>query len=65
MSMMASQILLFVDLTKTQKPKYVQNERFFLRIKKSLYTLFKDYFIAKNIFLAKASFNIKPWKPIT
>ena len=38
-SMMMSQILKFVDFTKTQKSTYVENETlFFLRIKKINYT---------------------------
>ena len=36
--MMTTQILKFVDFTKTQKPKYLQNKLFFLQIKKSLIT---------------------------
>ena len=36
MSMMTSQSLKFVDFTKIQKPRYPENETFFLRIKNSL-----------------------------
>ena len=32
--MMTSQVLQFVDFTKTQKSKYLENETFFLQIKK-------------------------------
>ena len=32
--MMMSQTLLFMDITKTQKSKYLENETFFLQIKK-------------------------------
>ena len=32
--MMTSQILQFVDFTKTQKSKYLENKTFFLQIKK-------------------------------
>ena len=32
--MMATQILKFVDFTKTQKSSYLENETFFLQIKK-------------------------------
>ena len=34
MPMMMSQILKSVDFTKTQKSRYVENETFFLQIKK-------------------------------
>ena len=34
MSMMTSQILKFVDFTKTQKSRYLKNETFLLQIKK-------------------------------
>ena len=34
MSIMTSQILKFVDFTKTQKSRYLENKTFFLRIKK-------------------------------
>ena len=33
MPMMTSQILKSVDFTKTQKPRYLKNETFFLQIK--------------------------------
>ena len=38
MSMMTSQILKFVDFTKTQKSRYLGNETIFVHIKKSLIT---------------------------
>ena len=50
--MMTSQILLFVDFTKTQKSKYLKNETlFFLQIKELINytlrtTLWKKYFCA-------------------
>ena len=34
MSMIKSQILKFVDLRKTQKSRFLENETFFFRIKK-------------------------------
>ena len=34
MPMMTSQILKSLDLTKTQKPRYVENKTFFLQIRK-------------------------------
>ena len=38
MPMMTSQILKYVDFTKTQKFRYLENETFFLQTKKSLIT---------------------------
>ena len=38
MSMMMSQILKFVDFSKTQKSRYLENETFFLAVKNSLIT---------------------------
>ena len=35
MSMMASQILKYVDFTKTQKSRYLENETFFFQIENS------------------------------
>ena len=51
MPMMTSQILKFVDFTKTQKSRYLKNETlFFLHIKNIInYTHIKGYFIAKNV----------------
>ena len=37
MSMMMPQILKYVDFTKTQKSRYLENETFFLGIKKFIY----------------------------
>ena len=52
MSMMKSQILKFVDFTKTQKSRYLENETlFFLQIKKFILHI-KGYFI----FMAKKYF---------
>ena len=47
MSMMTSQILNFVDFTKTQKPRYLETD---LHI--------KDYFMAKNTFVAQVTFKL-------
>ena len=55
--MMTSQILQFMDFTKTQKSKYLQNEIFILQIKKSHYLHIKDYVMAKNTFVAEVTFN--------
>ena len=56
MTMMASQILKSVD--KTQKSRYLENETlFYLQIKKFInYT--SRYFIAKNSFVAEATFKL-------
>ena len=46
----------FVDSTKTQKSRYLEDEpSFSLQIKKAY---FKVYFIEKNIFIAKVTFNV-------
>ena len=50
MSMMTPQILESVYFTKTQKYRYLKNETlFFLHI--------KDYFMAKNSFVAEVTFH--------
>ena len=36
MHMMMSQILKLMDFTKTQKSRYLQNEKFFFQMKKSI-----------------------------
>ena len=45
--MMMSQILKFVDFTKTQKSRYLKNQTFFLQIKKIHRLQIKGYFMAK------------------
>ena len=58
MSMMMPQILQFLDITKTQKSKYLENETsFFLQIKKIHLLHIKGYFMAKYIFVAEVTFN--------
>ena len=48
--MMASQISTFVDFTKTQKSRYLENETlFFLQIKNSLIT-HQELFYGKKYF---------------
>ena len=61
MSMMTSQILRFVDFTKTQKSRYLESKTFFLQIKNSLITHqhIKDYFMTKNTFLVEVTFKVK------
>ena len=54
--MMTSQILKCVDFTKTQKSRYLENETFFLKIKKSLNT-HQGLLIAKNNSVAEVTFN--------
>ena len=55
MSMMMSHILKFVDFTKTQKSRCLENETlFFLQIKKFINYTSR----AKNSFLAEVTFNM-------
>ena len=56
--MMTSQILKFVDFTKTQKSRYLENETlFFLQIKKFInYTLRATLWV-KNTYVAEVTFN--------
>ena len=50
-SMMMSQILKFVDFTKTQKSTYVENETlFFLRIKKNSLIIHQEPLYGKKYF---------------
>ena len=56
MSMMASQILKFVDSSITQKSKYFENETlFFLQIRKSIRDTLDPMEMAENSFLARGS----------
>ena len=58
MSLMTSQILKSVDFTKTQKSRYLEDETFFLQIKKFInFTSRATYFIAKNSFVAEKTFD--------
>ena len=57
MAMMMSQILKFVDFTKTQKSRYLENKTFFLQIKKNHLLHVKGYFIAKNSFVVEVAFK--------
>ena len=56
-SMMTSQILTFLVLSKSQKSTYLENEIFFLEIKKinSLYN--KGHGMSKTSFLADVTFK--------
>ena len=58
MSIMMSQILKFVDFTKTQTFRYLENKAlFFLQIKKIHQLHIKGYFMANNTFAVDATFN--------
>ena len=52
--MMTSEILKFVDFTKTRKSRYLLKETFLLEIKKLLMHI-KGYFMAKNSFVAEVT----------
>ena len=59
---MTSQILKFVNFTKTQKSRYLKNETlFFLQIKKFFTYTSKGYFMVKNTFVAEVTLkgNVK------
>ena len=58
MSMMTSQILKFVDFTKTQKSRYLENETFFLQIKKFIHYTSRATLWQKNTFVAEVNFNV-------
>ena len=51
-----SQILKFVNFTKTLKSRYLKNETFFLQIKKSLIT-HQRLLYGKNTFVAEVTFH--------
>ena len=60
MPLMTSQILKYVDFTRTQKSRYLENETlFFLQIQN---LLIKGYFTGKNSFVVEVTFKalIKP-----
>ena len=58
MSMMTSKILQFVDLTTTQKSKYLKNKTFFLQIKKFInYTSRTTLWQKIYTFVAEATFQ--------
>ena len=61
MLMVALEILKFVDFTKTQKSRYLENETlFFLQIKRLFNyssAQIKCYFMAKNSFVAEVTFK--------
>ena len=56
--MMTSQISTFVDFTKTQKSRYLENETlFFLQIKKFINYTSRATLWQKNIFVAEVTFK--------
>ena len=55
-----SQILKFVDFTKTQKSTYVENETLFFLRKKNSLIIHQGYFTAKNTFVPEVTFNVPP-----
>ena len=61
MSMMTSKILQFVDLTTTQKSKYLKNKTFFLQIKKFINYTSRTSF--GNSFVAELTFESPQNKP--
>ena len=62
MCMMTSQIFKFLDFTKTQKTRYLENETlFFLKIKKSLIT-HQGLLYDKNNLKAEVTSNVNLFK---
>ena len=58
MSIMTSQFLKFVDFTKIQKSRYLENETlFFLQIKKFINYTSRTTLWQKNTFVAEVTFN--------
>ena len=57
MSMLMSQILQFMDFTETQKLNHIQNETFFLRIKKFINYISRTTLWQKNTFVADVAFK--------
>ena len=53
MPMMTSEILKVAGFTKVQKSRHLENETFFLQIKK-----FLNYFMTKNSFVAEVTFKV-------
>ena len=55
--MQQSQDFTVVDFTKTQKPKYLKNETFFLQIKKFINYASRATLWQKNTFVAEVTYN--------
>ena len=57
--MMTSQIFKYTGFTKTQKSQYLENETFFLQIRKFINSLHMEHcFMAKNSFVAEVTFKV-------
>ena len=56
--MMTSQILISVDLTKAQKPRYLENELLFLQVKKVINSHIKGYFMKKKKFCGEGNLQV-------
>ena len=58
MSVMTPQILKFVDFTKTQRSRYIENQTLlFLQIKVKLLITHQGLLYGKNIFVAEVTFK--------
>ena len=61
--MMTSQILKFLDFTKTWKSRYPENETIFFSSNKKIHYLhIKGYFMTKNTLLAEVTFKLDSLK---
>ena len=57
--MLMSQILKFLDFTRTQKSRYFENKTlFFLQIKQTNSSYIKGYFMVKNSFVAEVNLTL-------
>ena len=55
-----TQILKFVDLSKTRKSKCLENKTFFFFSNKKIHSVYiKTYHMIKNSFLAEVDFELK------
>ena len=57
-SMMVPQICKFIDFTKTQKRKYLENKTFFLKKKVNSLLYIKGHLMVKNNFLAEVAIKL-------
>ena len=55
--MMTSQIWKSVDFTRRQKSRYLENEIFFLQIRKFINSTSRAILFAKNTFVAEVTFK--------
>ena len=56
--MMVPQICKFIDFTKTQKRKYLENKTFFLKKKVNSLLYIKGHLMVKNNFLAEVAIKL-------